>query len=77
MLVSEILKDKGGDVFSVTPDITMAQACAQLDSRRVGALMVCENEGVIGVISERDVVRAVASDGPDSLEQTGLHLYDP
>ncbi len=69
MLVAEILKDKGGAVFSVAPDITLAAACAELDSRRVGALVVCESERVVGVISERDVVKAVAADGAGSLSR--------
>ncbi|WP_426040596.1 CBS domain-containing protein [Brevundimonas sp. TWP2-3-4b1] len=63
MLVAEILKSKGGDVFSVAPDITLSDACAELDSRRVGALIVCDGDRVVGVISERDVVKAVAADG--------------
>ncbi|MES2860525.1 MAG: CBS domain-containing protein [Pseudomonadota bacterium] len=67
MLVAEILKDKGGAVFSVSPDTTLAEACAELNSRRVGALVVCQSERVVGVISERDVVKAVAADGADSL----------
>lgn len=67
MLVAEILKNKGGDVFSVAPDITLSDACAELDSRRVGALIVCDGERVVGVISERDVVKAVAADGPAGL----------
>ena len=67
MLVAEILKSKGGDVFSVAPDITLSDACAELDSRRVGALIVCDGDRVVGVISERDVVKAVAADGAASL----------
>ena len=67
MLVAEILKSKGGDVFSVAPDITLSDACAELDSRRVGALIVCDGEQVVGVISERDVVKAVAADGAAGL----------
>ena len=67
MLVAEILKDKGGDVFSVAPDITVSDACAELDSRRVGALIVCDGDRVVGVISERDVVKAVAADGAAGL----------
>ncbi|WP_298160412.1 CBS domain-containing protein [Brevundimonas sp.] len=63
MLVAEILKSKGGDVFSVAPDISLSAACAELDSRRVGALIVCDGDRVVGVISERDVVKAVAADG--------------
>ncbi|WP_428150121.1 CBS domain-containing protein [Brevundimonas sp.] len=67
MLVAEILKNKGGDVFSVAPDITLSQACAELDTRRVGALIVCDGDRVVGVISERDVVKAVAADGAAGL----------
>ncbi len=69
MLVAEILKDKGGDVFSVAPDITLSEACAELDARRVGALIVCDGDTVVGVISERDVVKAVASDGAVGLSK--------
>lgn len=69
MLVAEILKDKGGAVFSVAPDITLSQVCAELDTRRVGALIVCDGDRVVGVISERDVVKAVAADGAASLER--------
>jgi CBS domain-containing protein len=67
VLVAEILKSKGGDVFSVAPDITLSDACAELDSRRVGALIVCDGDRVVGVISERDVVKAVAADGAAGL----------
>ena len=67
MLVAEILKDKGGAVFTIAPDTTVAQACDQLDSRRVGALIVCDGDRVAGVFSERDVVKAVAADGADAL----------
>lgn len=67
MLVSEILKDKGGAVFSVAPELTLAAACSQLETCRVGALMVCDGDRVVGVISERDVVRSIATDGTASL----------
>ena len=67
MLVAEILKSKGGEVFSVSPAVTLAGVCAELESRRVGALVVCDGDRVVGVISERDVVKAVAADGAASL----------
>lgn len=63
MLVSQILKDKGGSVFSIAPDLTLAQVCHELEQKRVGALIVCDGDHVVGVVSERDVVRAVARDG--------------
>lgn len=69
MLVTEILKQKGGAVFSVAPTDSLAAACAQLNERRVGALVVCESDKVVGVISERDVVRAVALGGAGALDR--------
>lgn len=75
MLVTEILKQKGGDVYSVSPDDTLQAACVQLNERRVGALMVCKDDKVAGVISERDVVRAVARAGVDALmEPVSKHM---
>jgi len=69
MLVAEILKSKGEAVFAIAPDTPLTEACRELDSRRVGALMVCEDDRVVGVMSERDVVRAVAQDGQAALSR--------
>lgn len=69
MLVAEILKGKGDAVYSIAPAITLKQACQELATKRVGALMVCDADRVVGVFSERDVVRAVAQDGPASLDK--------
>lgn len=68
MLVAQILKDKGSAVFTLSPDDTLSQACAELDQKRIGALIVCESDRVVGVLSERDVVRAVARDGQAALQ---------
>lgn len=67
MLVAEILKTKGDAVYVIGPDLTLGEACCELDRRRVGALMVCRDDEVVGVLSERDVVRAVARDGQAAL----------
>jgi len=69
MLVAEILKDKGDAVYVISPDLDLSQACAELDRRRVGALIVCSVDKVVGVLSERDVVRAVARDGAAALSR--------
>ncbi len=69
MLVAEILKDKGDAVFAIGPDLTLGAACSELDRLRVGALMVCHQDKVVGVLSERDVVKAVARDGQAALSQ--------
>ena len=67
MLVSQILKDKGGAVFSISPNLTLAEVCHELEQKRIGALIVCEGDQVVGVVSERDVVRAIAKDGAPCL----------
>ena len=67
MLVAEILKDKGDVVHAIGPDLLLVAACAELDRLRVGALMVCDHDKVVGVLSERDVVKAVARDGQPAL----------
>ena len=69
MLVAEILKTKGDAVFTVGPDATLADAASQLVERQVGALIVCDKDRVAGVLSERDVVRALARQGAGALEQ--------
>ena len=63
MLVSQILRSKGDTVFTVGPSETVAAVTALLHSRRVGALVVLEAEEVVGIVSERDIVRAVAAGG--------------
>jgi CBS domain-containing protein len=67
MLVAEILKDKGDAVYSIEPGLSLGEACGELDRRKVGALIVCDGDRVAGVLSERDVVRAVAAGGPECL----------
>ena len=63
MHVSQILSTKGTDVHSIAPAATVAELAAELNSRRVGALIVKDSSGaVVGIVSERDVVRGLASD---------------
>lgn len=69
MFVAEILKTTGNAVFSIAPERTVADACAALEERRVGALVVCDGDRVAGVFSERDVVRALAADGAAALNR--------
>ena len=63
MLISNILKAKGDMVFTIGPHVPLGEACALLNARRVGALVVQEGSGpVLGIISERDLVRVLAGD---------------
>ena len=70
MLVSQILKDKGDMVFTASPSDSVAAVAALLQSRRVGAMVVLdENHDVAGIVSERDIVRVVAERGAEGLSQ--------
>ena len=60
MLVSQILRAKGDAVFTVAPTDTVGQVAERLHSKRIGALVVTEGDRVVGLVSERDIVRAVA-----------------
>jgi len=73
MLVAEILKDKGDAVYAIGPDLSLSDACAELAAKRVGALVVCDRDRVVGVMSERDVVRAVSKDGKAALDRPVSH----
>ena len=69
MFVSDILAQKGGLVFSVTPGTSVAQLSQQLSTRRIGSMLVLDVEGsVAGIVSERDLVRALASHGAKAME---------
>lgn len=63
MHVSQILSTKGADVHSIAPSATVGDLAAELNSRRVGALIVKDSSGtLVGIVSERDVVRGLAGD---------------
>ena len=65
MQVAEILKKKGTDVATVGPAETIATACETLRTYGIGALVVSDDgTSIDGIISERDVVRALG-DGPE------------
>jgi CBS domain-containing protein len=68
MTVKSILSSKGRDVVTIDPNATLDAAIALLATRRIGALVVLGPERrVIGILSERDVVRALAENGAAAL----------
>ena len=69
MFVSDILLQKGGLVFTVTPGTSVAQLSQQLSTRRIGSVLVLDGDGAVaGIVSERDLVRALASHGAKAME---------
>ena len=68
MNVETILRDKGRWVATIRPEATIAEAVRQLSAQNVGALVVSEDgDGVDGILSERDIVHALAEHGTDLL----------
>lgn len=65
MLVSQILKTKGDGVHTVAPDENVGEAARRLNDERVGALLVLDGAAVVGIISERDIVRELARRGAE------------
>ena len=71
MLVAQILHGKGGEVHAVAQTATLQEAARELTARRVGCVVVLDADGdIIGILSERDIVREVARHGPQCLEDT-------
>ena len=68
MTVKSILSGKGNDVVTAEPTATLGEAVNLLAARRIGALVVTgADRRIVGILSERDVVRAIAEKGPAAL----------
>jgi CBS domain-containing protein len=68
MQVKHILHEKGRDVVALTSEVTLSEATRLLARKRIGALLVRDPNGaLVGVLSERDVVRAVAEESVAAL----------
>jgi CBS domain-containing protein len=75
MNVTTILSAKGGDVISIEPTATLETAVRTLAERRIGALLVLgPDRRVIGILSERDIVRVLAEKGAGVLAQPAAQV---
>jgi CBS domain-containing protein len=72
MLIEHILATKGRDVITVRRGDPVAEVVAVLQANRIGAVVVSDDGGrtVSGIVSERDIVNALADDGADALALT-------
>ena len=72
MTVASILGHKSGaTLYSCSPDDTISSVTKQLTKHRIGAIFVTDKSGgLVGIISERDIVRLVAKDGSKALNAT-------
>ena len=67
--VSAILKQKGRGITTARPTVTLMEVANKLAAKRIGAIVIVGAGGeVAGIISERDIIRALSMHGPDCLE---------
>jgi IMP dehydrogenase len=64
--VSNILKRKGSNVITISPDITVLDAIKEMAEKNIGSIVVMENGEYIGLVTERDYARKVVLKGKSS-----------
>jgi CBS domain-containing protein len=69
MRIADILRSKGPAVATVTPTTTVTELLAQLAVLNIGSLVVVGADGVVGIVSERDVLRKLHECGPDLMRR--------
>lgn len=75
MTIGAVIRQKGRNVISVTPTASVTEIVAIISSRRIGAVVVLtEDGGLAGIVSERDVVKALGKHGAKALEMSAADL---
>lgn len=74
-MIGSILKGKGRDIVSVAPDDQIVSVARTLTERRIGAALVRDAAGrMLGIISERDIVRGMAQQGQGTTQLPAKQL---
>ena len=68
MSIQAILGDKGREVATIGAEETVSAAVMVLGERRIGALPVVDDTGIVGIISERDVIYCLKDHGAEALD---------
>jgi len=63
MKVSDILRVKGGTLFTVSPDQPLAEAVTTMSERDIGSLVVMEHGDLVGMLTFREVIQAIVANG--------------
>ena len=70
MNIGQILKAKGRAVATARPDTTLLEIADKLAQKRIGAIVIVGDKGeVVGIISERDIIRKLGERGPEVLTE--------
>jgi len=75
--IKQILDKKGFQIHSVTPDATVYEALQKMAQEGIGALAVLDDEGLVGIVSERDYARKVILEGRDSKDTPVRDIMTP
>lgn len=68
MYVETLLAEKGGRIWSISPDATVYEALVLMNQQDIGALLVMQGDNLIGILSERDYARKIIIKGKSSRE---------
>jgi CBS domain-containing protein len=74
MRISDVLRHKGSAVATADPSTSVRELIALLHDRRIGAVVVTELGHVVGIASERDIVRELHERGPELLEANAADI---
>lgn len=77
MRIADVLKNKGAAVVTINPDATVHELLAGLVEQNIGAMVVTDADGVVGVVSERDVVRQLHTHGASVLSRPVSKIMTP
>lgn len=69
MTISIILENKGHDIITAVPGMRVAEVVGLFAEKRIGAVPVVEDGAVVGIMSERDLVYCMASEGAAALDR--------
>jgi CBS domain-containing protein len=76
MRISDVLRVKGGNVVTVPPDTEVGHLLNVLAEHRIGAVVVSANGTTVdGIVSERDIVRALAARGPSIISEPVTAIF--
>jgi CBS domain-containing protein len=75
--VSDILKKKEGKIFSVTPKTTVFEAIHLMASSKIGAVLVMDNDRIVGIFTERDYMNKIILEGRTSKETQVKEVMTP
>jgi len=70
MRISDVLRSKGATVATITPETSVAGLLTELSVRNIGAMVVVSPDGLVGIVSERDVVRMLHEIGAELLRRS-------